>query len=169
MALSAIGFLPAQLSARSPAPQALAVRLYGGEVQAVGLVAGWLAAHFPSKEFRHAMIRRASSAIRQCGCTAQGCPAATKAAQPALWLLDGLWRASAPFEAASECQALIAKPYFDFGSPPLLPHIEFSQARVADGTALCIALAIAAPLCERLRVIDSQVSLQVRALGLRAL
>lgn len=99
---------------------------------------------------------RRASVLRECGRADLESHAAIDAAQPALWLLDGLWRASSPLVAASKCIELLQPPHFSFGAPPLGAQHVFSQERLGDGSGLCIALAAAAPVCERLRSIGSK-------------
>lgn len=165
LAAAAISHHPTPLHARPPPPHSaaeLAARGEGGEGQGVALVAGWLAAHHPVEAVRHALLRRASAALRECGSTSLPPREAMCAAHPALWLLDGLWRSTSALAAAGECTNLIEGGRFEFGSPLLLPELSFAKERERDGTALAIALAACAPLTERLRVQNSKASLQVR-------
>jgi len=164
IALAVLTCEPEPLHAGPPAshsPPALAAKQEGGEVQAMALVAGWLAAHHPANALRSAIGRRVSSVLRETGAESLPAHVALDAAQPALWLLDGLWHASSAQAAAAECAVLIKGGRFELGEPLLSPQLAFSTHRLEDGTALSIALAAAAPICERLRALNSADSLRL--------
>ena len=118
----------------------LAASGQGGEGQAAGLTAGWLAAHAADgtrQAFRERCAAELAAAER------------TSRAAPALWALDGLWRATGTRLAAEECVHLLER--LATRAAPHATRGEGATGEAGGARALQAGIECAAPLLERLR------------------